>query len=103
MLDANGKSTVVSLAAQIEAGWQSFFASINRQLEILTNPDLGRREWQITKEQTLSKGKPIDIWHIAPKPYKYGFGSALSEVAAKLQFEVSSTSVCNFARGIIWC
>lgn len=71
-----------------------------QQAEIYCCPDIGRRQWQITREVN-SKG--VMVWYIAPKPYKYGFGTALDEKATLQQFEQSSTSVPDFVKGLVWC
>lgn len=69
-------------------------------MEILVNPDIGLRKWQVTRE-TNSHG--IDVWYISPKPYKYGFATALSESAAREQHRTTATSTPVAARAIIWC
>src|ERR1700735_2438458 len=44
-------------------------------------------KWQITKERSVEKdeSKRVDLWYVAPEPYKYGFSTFLSELPA-IQF-----------------
>ena len=70
------------------------------EMEILMSPDIGRRQWGITKERNRDG---VDVWYVAPKPQVYGFATALSEAVAHWQHEITNISVSSAARAIIWC
>lgn len=40
-------------------------------------------EWQMKVDVGRLKGQPVFIWHVAPKPYQFGFASFSDEGAAK--------------------